>query len=85
MLDNNKIVELSDDVAKLKQLTTLSLRGNYLERLHPAVCRLPKLRKLDLGHNHLTVLPSEIRGLVIITHSCPLDCPLRLSALTGHR
>ena len=48
---------------RLPALETLSLRGNGLTQLPPALWRLAKLRELDLSDNLLPLLPPDIAQL----------------------
>jgi Leucine-rich repeat (LRR) protein len=51
------------EIGRLKQLSTLSLPGNMLERLPPEIGELINLRILSLSRNRLTHLPNEIGKL----------------------
>ena len=57
-LNNNQLTELPATCRELINLATLELNNNQLTTLPPI--ELPLLKKLDLSHNRITVLPDSI-------------------------
>lgn len=63
---NQNLTEINADIANLKNLETLILRGNDLRSVDfNAICKLTSLRTLDLyGNSNMTgTIPSEISNL----------------------
>ena len=64
-----------------EKLVTLSLNGNWLERVPPEIGKCQALRFLNLQTNHLTELPDEIAQLVVSdacsTPACNWETSLR--------
>lgn len=61
------LLELSPEVAQLKNLQTLNLFGNRLKVLPPEIVQLNNLQILNLGQNQLTNLPRELGELKKLT------------------
>lgn len=61
MLDGNAIASLPH--ALPPNLTKLSLRGNRLQHVPPAVLALSRLQELDLAGNAITALPDGVSQL----------------------
>ncbi|CAE6491514.1 unnamed protein product [Rhizoctonia solani] len=66
-LTNNHITILPSELFQLNNLTLLSLRGNKLRSLPPAIANLKTLRSLNIANNELTTLPSELSYLNLQT------------------
>ncbi|KAG8680183.1 hypothetical protein FRC11_002841, partial [Ceratobasidium sp. 423] len=66
-LANNHITALPSELFQLNNLTLLSLRGNKLRSLPPAIGNLKALRSLNIANNELTTLPSELSYLNLQT------------------
>lgn len=63
-LSGNQLVELGDGIAAVAgTLRVLTLNGNALAALPPAIGRLGALEKLELDNNSLAALPKEIGRL----------------------
>ncbi|MGB0839488.1 MAG: COR domain-containing protein [Chitinophagales bacterium] len=59
----NVITNISADIARLTQLTTLDLGSNEIQELPDALTELAHLESLDLSNNSLTALPSQVTQL----------------------
>ncbi|CAE7157065.1 unnamed protein product [Rhizoctonia solani] len=66
-LANNNISILPSELFQVHNLTLLSLRGNKLLSLPPAIGNLKSLRSLNIASNELTTLPSELSYLNLQT------------------
>ncbi|CAE6436483.1 unnamed protein product [Rhizoctonia solani] len=66
-LANNGITVLPSELFQLNNLTLLSLRGNKLRNLPPAIGNLKSLRSLNVANNELSTLPSELSYLNLQT------------------
>ncbi|CAE6403256.1 unnamed protein product [Rhizoctonia solani] len=66
-LANNGITVLPSELFQLNNLTLLSLRGNKLRSLPPAIGNLKSLRSLNIANNELATLPSELSHLNLQT------------------
>ncbi|GAB1518127.1 hypothetical protein RhiTH_001186 [Rhizoctonia solani] len=66
-LANNNITILPSELFQLNNLTLLSLRGNKLRNLPPAIGHLKSLRSLNIANNELATLPSELTYLNLQT------------------
>lgn len=64
---NSPLTSISEDVARLTNLTNLILQQNKLTSLPDGVCSLDKLKFLDVSINHLTSLPLNIGDLTSLT------------------
>ncbi|GMT07317.1 hypothetical protein PENTCL1PPCAC_29491, partial [Pristionchus entomophagus] len=65
LLDSNKIEELTEDsFAAFPNLEVLSLRDNNISTLSYEYLKLIKLRRLDLSHNSLKILPTRVFRLL---------------------
>lgn len=64
---NSPLTSLSEDLARLKNLTNLILQKNKLTALPDAVCSLEKLKFLDVSINNLTTLPLNFSRLTSLT------------------
>lgn len=61
-LANNNLTELPPELYTLQGVTMLSLRGNKIKELSPAVARLaPHLQEMSIAFNDLHYLPMEIK------------------------
>ncbi len=61
------MTSLPQEIAELKNLTTLSISGNQLTSLPPEIVELKNLTKLYISSNQLTSLPPEIAELKDLT------------------
>ncbi|XP_037079539.1 toll-like receptor Tollo, partial [Pollicipes pollicipes] len=58
-LDRNRLAHIDDEAfGHARGLTELQLQGNRLRGLPPALGRLPRLQRLDLGDNGVVSLPA---------------------------
>ena len=64
---NSSLTQLSEDLARLVNLTNLVLQNNTLNVLPEAISSLEKLKFLDVSGNHLTTLPSNLNHLTALT------------------
>ena len=65
-LRSNKIAEIPDEVGALKQLNTLSLAHNCLERRLPEhLGLLTRLTDLDISSNNIGYLPPSLGALEV--------------------
>jgi len=62
-VSNNKLTALPGDINLIRGLKYLTLHGNSLKELHPAVGELEMLEKIDLRSNQLTFLPASLSKL----------------------
>ncbi|KAL7719928.1 Leucine-rich repeat containing protein [Entamoeba marina] len=62
-LSLNKIDKLEPEFSKFSLLTSLRLRGNYLDTFPDPIFDLQALKILDLSNNTLSILPPEIACL----------------------
>lgn len=63
-LSLNRLSNLPGNIFDLTHLTVLSLRGNLLAELPPAICKLRNLKQLNLSQNHFLALPAEFLDLM---------------------
>jgi len=75
-LASNHLLNLSTALFNVDNLTSLTLRGNYIEEVPPMIVKLQFLRALDLTNNAIKWLPCEM-----ITMMAPSG---RLARLTLH-
>ncbi|KFH47462.1 Plant intracellular Ras-group-related LRR protein-like protein [Hapsidospora chrysogenum ATCC 11550] len=75
-LAQNRLTRLPGALFDVTYLTTLSLRGNQLEEVPPAIGRLCNLQELNISQNRLRHLPIEILDL--------LDTDCKLQSLIVH-
>lgn len=60
-MNNNKIVELPDDIfSELRSLVVIDVSFNLLSRLPSSIGQLDHLEKLAIHHNRITELPLEM-------------------------
>lgn len=82
------LADISPQINKLSQLTSLVLRGNSLTAVPTDIGRLVKLKMLDLSWNKLSQLPDEIASLsqlqsLIVSGNQLSALPSDLSALSS--
>lgn len=65
----NRLTMQGHDFSAMQALEVLVLASNKLVALHSSVWGLTGLARLDLGHNNLTDLPSDISSLTALTVS----------------
>jgi len=65
-LASNSLTTLPEELFNLDRLTVLSLRGNKIHEVPPAIGRLHNLKELNLSQNGLQYLPYEILDLFSI-------------------
>lgn len=65
-LANNQLKHLPGELYSLENATVLTVRSNRLKEISPAICRLVRLRELNIDCNDLHWLPFEF--LDLITH-----------------
>ncbi|RDA95284.1 hypothetical protein CP533_3454 [Ophiocordyceps camponoti-saundersi (nom. inval.)] len=63
-LGQNSLTRLPGALFQVNHLTTLSLRGNNLSEISPAIANLTNLKELNLAQNQLRSLPSELLRLL---------------------
>ncbi|KAL7900676.1 hypothetical protein HDV63DRAFT_393177 [Trichoderma sp. SZMC 28014] len=63
-LSLNRLSRLPGSIFDLTHLVVLSLRGNQLTELSPAICKLRNLKQLNLSHNRFSHLPAEFLDLL---------------------
>jgi Leucine-rich repeat (LRR) protein len=60
-MNNNKIVELPDDIfSELRSLVVVDVSFNLLSRIPSSIGNLDHLEKLAVHHNRITELPIEM-------------------------
>jgi Leucine-rich repeat (LRR) protein len=64
-------------LGELSNLEELWLTSRRLERLSPAICKLPRLRRLNLWYSSLTTLPDELFEMHGLIELRIRDNPLR--------
>ncbi|XP_048006190.1 leucine-rich repeat-containing protein 57-like [Leguminivora glycinivorella] len=62
-LSKNKLVHLSDDISKLKNLKQLNVESNRLETLPSSVANMKKIELLNASNNLLSELPPSFSNL----------------------
>lgn len=68
-VSHNNLVQLPASFAQLKRLAKLDMRLNKLsDDAIELILACSKLTHLDLGHNHFTALPEEIKNVLGLTH-----------------
>lgn len=63
-LSGNWLRSLPTELARLENLTVLSLRNNSLEEIPAGIGKLRKLKELNIAQNKISVLPWEMLDLV---------------------
>lgn len=59
----NKIDHLPEEFGNLKNLTELYISNNQLDSVPQSVCKLYKLKVLDLSYNHISSVTAQIGNL----------------------
>lgn len=75
-LSQNFLTKVPGEIFNLDTLRVLSLRGNNLKELPPAIGKLRALEELNVGNNRLAYLPYELLDLI--------RAPSRLAILSLH-
>ena len=63
---NNKLSFIPADIQLIRGLKSLTLNGNQLRELNPAVGELENIEKIDLRSNQLTFLPTSLAKLRLL-------------------
>ncbi|CAK9293626.1 unnamed protein product [Gordionus sp. m RMFG-2023] len=59
-LNDISLIRLPNDIGDLTNLVSLEVRDNMLHNLPPSMLTLPKLERLDLGNNEISILPEQL-------------------------
>jgi len=62
-INNNNLVEISNNISNLKRLKKLEISGNDIARLSDSIYDLGELESLDASYNHLKEISKKISGL----------------------
>lgn len=62
-ISRNKIIEVPDDIKKLRYLQRLDMQRNALDTITVAMCELRNMRVLNLAENFITGIPDEIQQM----------------------
>ncbi|KHO01279.1 Leucine Rich Repeat domain protein [Metarhizium album ARSEF 1941] len=88
-LTMNRLGRVSGTLFDLEYLTILSLRGNKLTEIPPAIAKLSNLKQLNLSQNRLRSLPIELLDLFgknlgdVVLHPNPFFEPERQLCIEG--
>jgi len=80
VMRNQEIIEIPDQVLKMRDLLSLDFSSNKLRALSDVLARMKELRELDVSYNCIEVISPEIRCLsklrkLLMAHNRVSDIP----------